>query len=134
MNVKRYLFIIVCCFSLVACNAENNPSKTVKNIKIQETTDFSNVKQNSLKTISNKEEIMSIQEAVNKAKKLDGIVDIGVPQYKLKLNDTEYFLWVNDDHRATIMNVKDTHTIYKIDSAKKMNKMIQGLYEAPDTK
>lgn len=130
MNLKKLLFILISCFSLAACNTEKNSSEVVKSIEIQETADFSKVKPNSLKTISNKEEVMSIQEVVNKANKIDGVVDIASPQYKMKLNDTEYFLWINDDHRATIMNVKDTNTIYKIDSAKKMNKMIKDLYES----
>lgn len=124
MNTKRYLFILICCLSLVACNNEKNLSEDVGSIEIEETIDFSKVKPNSLQTISNEEQILIIQKAVNRARKIDGIADIGVPQYKIKLNDTEYFLWINEDNTATIMNVKDTHTIYKIDSVKKLKEVI----------
>ena len=64
---------------------------------------------------------------MNRAKKIEGIVDIGSPQYKIKLKDTEYFLWMNSDDTATIMNIKDTNTIYKIDSAKKLREVIENL-------
>ena len=127
MNVKGYLFILICCLSLVACNTEKNSSKVVKSVEIQETIDFSKVKPNSLKTISNDEQIHIIQNALNRAKKIEGIVDIGSPQYKIKLKDTEYFLWMNSDDTATIMNIKDTNTIYKIDSAKKLREVIENL-------
>lgn len=127
MNVKGYLFILICCLSLVACNTEKNSTEVVKSVEIQETIDFSKVKPNSLKTISNDEQIHIIQNALNRAKKIEGIVDIGSPQYKIKLKDTEYFLWMNSDDTATIMNIKDTNTIYKIDSAKKLREVIENL-------
>ena len=61
------------------------------------------------------------------------IVNIVDPQYKVELETEAYFLWVSENH-GTIMNVKDTHTIYTIPetNASEVYKAIDHLYNKGD--
>ena len=49
------------------------------------------------------------------------------PQYKVELGEETYFLWIHEES-GTIMNTKDTHTIYSLSdpSVKKVSELIQG--------
>lgn len=47
------------------------------------------------------------------------------PQDKVDLENESYYLWFHEDGRAVMMNTKDTHTIFKIDSADELEEMIQ---------
>jgi hypothetical protein len=63
--------------------------------------------------ISDRETIKTIIEAVDSAEKLSGIVNMANPEFKIKIGEKEYFLWI-DEKSGTIMNTEDTHTIYSI--------------------
>ncbi|OUM92360.1 MAG: hypothetical protein C6W57_13095 [Caldibacillus debilis] len=92
---------------------------------MHEMISFSKAKENALKTITDPEEIEQIEKTFHNAKKQSGIVDVTDPQYKVDLENESYYLWFNKDGTAVIMNTKDTHTIFKIDSADELEEMIQ---------
>lgn len=45
------------------------------------------------------------------------------PQYQFSIGEESYFLWITEDS-GTIMNSKDTHTIYTLSS-----NSVQKIYE-----
>jgi hypothetical protein len=112
------------CFSLTACSSSSSSDGPTE-IRVHEMISFSKAKENALKTIADPEEIEQIEKTFHNAKKQSGIVDVTDPQYKVDLENESYFLWFNKDGTAVIMNTKDTHTIFKIDSADELEEMIQ---------
>ncbi|MFD1739411.1 hypothetical protein ACFSCX_23300 [Bacillus salitolerans] len=67
-----------------------------------------------------------IKEAVGKAEKQPGIVDMADPEYKIEIGEETYFLWI-DVKSGTIMNTEDTHTIYSLsnNSIKQVNELLK---------
>ncbi|TYR72541.1 hypothetical protein FZC79_22450 [Rossellomorea vietnamensis] len=57
--------------------------------------------------------IEMITEAINKAEKQPGIVNMADPQFKIVHGKETYFLWISEKSE-TIMNAEDTHTIYSL--------------------
>lgn len=64
--------------------------------------------------ITDTEELSKLKALFDGALKNDGIANMLQPQYRLKLGDEYYFLWVNDNEPATIMKGEDTHTTYQV--------------------
>jgi hypothetical protein len=69
-----------------------------------------------IELITDKSTIDTIKNAIKSATKQPGIVDMADPQYKINIDDEIYFLWLDrsDGTIGTIMNFKDTHTIYTL--------------------
>jgi hypothetical protein len=69
-----------------------------------------------IELITDKSTIDTIKNAIKSATKQPGIVDMADPQYKINIGDEIYFLWLDrsDGTIGTIMNFKDTHTIYTL--------------------
>jgi hypothetical protein len=63
------------------------------------------------------------QKAVDGAIRIDGTVNMAGPHYKIMDRDENYHLWVNKDGSATLMNTKDTHTIYEIYAGSGLNEI-----------
>ncbi len=125
MKIKMIMALFLCaCFSLTACSSSSSSDGPTE-IRVHEMISFSKAKENALKTIADPEEIEQIEKTFHNAKKQSGIVDVTDPQYKVDLENESYFLWFNKDGTAVIMNTKDTHTIFKIDSADELEEMIQ---------
>ena len=64
--------------------------------------------------------IETIADAINQAEKVDGIVNVTTPNYSVVItfaNDSvgRYSLWLNDGY-GSVMDEKDTHTLYTIPS------------------
>ncbi|QED49082.1 hypothetical protein [Cytobacillus dafuensis] len=78
--------------------------------------------------LSDKDVIKTIKKAIKGANKQPGIVDVADPQYKINIGDEIYFLWLtrSDGTVGTIMNAKDTHTIYTLSehSTKKLKDIL----------
>ena len=96
---------------------------------------FSVVKDDSLVEITDTEIINSFKKAFNAAKKQSGVVNMADPEYKVELGKETYYLWISEES-GTIMNTKDTHSIYSLDrnSAKKINGAIMKDFKATDNK
>ncbi|RXJ04393.1 hypothetical protein DS745_03135 [Anaerobacillus alkaliphilus] len=64
-------------------------------------------------SLESKEGIELFAKAVATSKKEPGIVNMANPQYQFSLGEESYFLWITEK-AGTIMNTKDTHTIYSL--------------------
>lgn len=85
----------------------------IEGINIYQMISFSEVKEDSLIEITNAEVINSIVKAFDSAIKQPGIVNMREPDYKVEIASDTYFLWISQGS-GTIMNTKDTHTIYSL--------------------
>ncbi|WP_025786212.1 hypothetical protein [Sporosarcina sp. D27] len=112
------LSLVIFIFVLSGCNG----IKKISEVNVFEMESFSEVKEDSLVTFKEKNEIKQFKKAFSSAKKQPGIVDIADPQYKVILGEKSYFLWLSQEH-GTIMNVEDTNTIYSLkdNSVEKLN-------------
>lgn len=112
--MKKYLFISIFIFAFItSLSGCSKGVIKVKEVNVFEMESFSEVKEDSLFTFTDKTEIKQIKKAVNSAKKQPGIVDMADPQYKVELGGKSFFLWLSQDH-GTIMDVENTHTIYSL--------------------
>jgi hypothetical protein len=86
---------------------------------------FSVIKKDSLISFTDSKVVSKIAKAFNTANKEPGIVDMADPDYKVEFGEESYFLWISEEH-GTIMNLKDTHTIYTLSksSAKTINELL----------
>lgn len=122
--MKKYLpifmLLLTCLAALSGCTAG------VKEVKVYEMVSFSEMKEEPLMTITDKKQIKQLKKAFQSAEKQSGIADMADPQYKVEIGKKSYFLWLDQDH-GTIMDVKDTHTIYTLSekSVKHIHTIIQ---------
>jgi len=79
----------------------------------------------------NSTELLTLVEAIQRAKKVKGVVDVTAPDYLLILTFkdktmSKYSLWLGEESGA-IMNEKDTHTIYTLppNLIAKLNKYVK---------
>ncbi|WP_180320134.1 hypothetical protein [Peribacillus loiseleuriae] len=84
------------------------------------------MKDNSLIVIIDFKDVRRIKKEFDTAKKELGIVDMADPHYKVEIGKDAFFLWISDES-GTIMNLKDTHTIYTLseNAADLMNELIK---------
>lgn len=114
--MKKYLIISIFLFaSIASLSGCSKGIKEVKEVNIYEMESFSEVKEDSLVTFTDKKAIKQFKKAFGSAKKQPGVVDMADPQYKVELGEKSFFLWLNQDH-GTIMDVEDTNTIYTLTS------------------
>lgn len=64
------------------------------------------------------------QKAIKDAVKIDGAVNMAAPHYKIIDDEESYFLWLNEDGSATLMNVSDTHAIYEMDESSNIKELV----------
>ncbi|GGA60034.1 hypothetical protein [Ornithinibacillus halotolerans] len=121
-SVMLTLFIIS--ISLIGCQGQ------AKGLEIEKITIYQ-LKNNTNKiVIEDKESTKIIKEAVSSAKKVQGIVNVANPEYRIEFGKKTYFLWI-EEKSGTIMDSEDTHTIYSIsdNSTKEINMFISALYK-----
>ncbi|MFJ7934541.1 hypothetical protein [Sporosarcina sp. NPDC096371] len=61
-------------------------------------------------------EIAIFNKAVSDSTQEPGIANMENPQYSFSVGEESYFLWITEDD-GTIMNTKDTHTIYLLSTS-----------------
>ena len=103
---------------------DNKPSNTES---IEKITIYQMENLSKAMVIEDTEVFKTVKEAFNGAEKVPGIVNMDDPQYKVELGEETYFLWIYEIS-GTIMNTKDTHTIYSLSnkSVKQVSEIIQG--------
>lgn len=111
VEIKAILILMICSIGLVACNSNEETTKT---IEIQELVDFEEEKPDTLQLISDAKDIKIIEKAFKKARKFGEVDNKIVPQYKIRLNDDEYYLWIDNTNTGTIANVKSRNISYNI--------------------
>lgn len=111
VKIKVIIILMICSIGLVACNRNEETTKT---IEIQELIDFEEEKPDTIQLISNAKDIKIIEKTFKKARKFGEVDNKIVPQYKIRLNDDEYYLWVDNTNTGTIANVKSRNVFYNI--------------------
>lgn len=111
---KIIIMLSVISFALVGCSQEQKS-------QISEPTTERSVETNSKTKINDlelkkSEEIEVFEKALSDSKKEPGIVNMTNPQYQFSLGEDLYFLWIKEEY-GTIMNTKDTNTIYTLSSS-----------------
>lgn len=117
---KLFILFAVAGFALVGCSQEQKKeisepiaeNGSEEEIQIEIVTN-SKTKVTDLE-LKGEEEIDIFKGAVSNSKKEPGIVNMAEkPQYQFSIGEETYFLWVTEES-GTIMNTKDTHTIYTL--------------------
>ena len=110
--MKIFCFMFIAFGIILAGCSQEQENKSSQNESRSET--ITNTKPNSLE-LNKIKEIEIFSKAVNDSKKEPGMVDMTNPQYQFSIGEETYFLWISEDS-GTIMNTKDTHTIYTLSS------------------
>ncbi|MFF2176168.1 hypothetical protein ACFVT8_06895 [Lysinibacillus sp. NPDC058147] len=121
MKIKSILFLFICSIWLVACNSNKVTTPT---IEIQELINFEEVKPDTLQLISNAKDIKIIEKTFKKAREFGEVDNKIVPQYKIKLNDDEFYLWIDNTITGTIANVNSRNMFYNILATDEFKKAI----------
>ncbi len=110
MNIKKGIILMICSLWLVACN----DTKETTTIEIQELINFEDVRPDTFQTISDAKDIKIIEKTIKKAREFGEVDNEIVPQYKIKINDDEYYLWIDQTVTGTIANVNKRNMFYNI--------------------
>ncbi|MGK4115410.1 hypothetical protein AB0Y38_03890 [Lysinibacillus capsici] len=111
VKIKTILLLMICSLALVACNDQKGASKV---IEIQELINFDEVQPDTLQQISDAKDIKIIEKTFKKAREFGEVDNEIAPQYKIKLNDDEYYLWIDNTITGTIANVNSRNMFYNI--------------------
>ncbi|MFJ7666607.1 hypothetical protein ACIQXI_05835 [Lysinibacillus sp. NPDC097195] len=111
MKIKLILIFLISSLLLVACNKDEEPTQT---IEIQQLINFEEVQPDTLQTITDKKEVKLIEQTFKKARKFGEVDNDIVPQYKIKLNGNEYYLWIDQTNTGTIADVTNRNMFYNI--------------------
>jgi len=110
VNIKKGIILMICSLWLVACN----DTKETTTIEIQELINFEDVRPDTFQTISDAKDIKIIEKTIKKAREFGEVDNEIVPQYKIKINDDEYYLWIDQTVTGTIANVNERNMFYNI--------------------
>jgi hypothetical protein len=110
VKIKIFFILVICSLWLIACN----DNKETTTIEIQELMNFEEEKPDTLQTISDANDIKIIEKTFKKAREFGEVDNKIVPQYKIKLNDSEYYLWIDQTKTGTIANVNSKNMFYNI--------------------
>lgn len=111
MKIKTILLLIISSLGVVACNDRKEASKV---IEIQELMNFDDVQPDTLQQISDTKDMKVIEKTFKKAREFGEVDNEIAPQYKIKLNDDEYYLWIDKTVIVTIANVNSRNMFYNI--------------------
>jgi hypothetical protein len=119
VNVIRKSYYI-CLFILVlfwaagcSVKSESEQKEVKKETEMVEVQRLHQLENESTVTFADYTDISIFKEAVKTAVKEPGIANMSDPMYKVTVGKKSYFLWLINGH-GTIMNTKDTHTIYSL--------------------
>lgn len=111
MKMRCILIFLLSSLLLVACNEDKAQTKT---IEIQQLINFEEVQPDTRQTITDAKDIKVIEQTFNKARKFGEVDNEIVPQYKIKIDDSEYYLWIDQTNTGTIANVNSRNMFYNI--------------------
>ena len=123
-SLKRlFLLLIAVVFTLFFLGGCS--SKNIQKVDVYEMESFSDIKKDSLTSFTDSKIVNDFVKAFNNAGKRSGIADMADPEYKVEFGEESYFLWISEES-GTIMNLKDTHTIYTLSnsSVKTVNELL----------
>jgi hypothetical protein len=109
--------MILVLFSAAGCSVKSDieqvkVKKEVKKVTV-EVQRLHQLENESAVAFTDSTNVSIFKEAVKSAVKEPGIANMLDPMYKVTVGKESYFLWLINGH-GTIMNTKDTHTIYSL--------------------
>lgn len=118
---KLFVLFITSGLMLIGCSQkqENNLTEVLNKGSAETVT---STKATSLE-LNETDEIEIFTTAVSDSMKKPGIVNMTDPKYHFSIGEESYSLWITEDS-GTIMNSKDTHTVYTLSS-----NSVQKIYE-----
>ena len=102
------LFLLITLFLVAGC-----PSVNIEKVDVYKVESFSVVKEDSLISYTDSDAADDFVKGFAKAKKEPGTVDMVDPEYQVEFGEESYYLWISEA-QGTIMNLKDSHTIYTL--------------------
>lgn len=75
---------------------------------------FGEVKENTRAEVADKQMMEMFADAISRADKLQGVVDVVDPDFQLEFGGKTFYLWVGKDH-GSVMDEADTHTLYALE-------------------
>ena len=114
-----FVIMLLCCLVLGACTQELPTS-----IKIEKMETAMEADPNFLKTVVNNQEIAYTVDAFERAKVTMTFLDTSEPDYRVTMNEKEYFIWFNKDEKATLIHADAPKKAYSIQPAKDLRKIL----------
>jgi hypothetical protein len=110
-----YICLFIVLFWVAGCsvNSDIEQKEVKKETKMVEVQRLHQLENESAVTIADSNDVRIFKKAVETAMKEPGIADMSDPMYKVTVGKESYFLWLINGH-GTIMNTKDTQTIYSL--------------------
>ncbi|MFC7686427.1 hypothetical protein [Ureibacillus sp. GCM10028918] len=116
------LLSIFCSLGLAACN---NNQEAIEEIEIHEMINFEEEKPNTQQIISDAKDVRILEKVFNKARELGDFEDNRIPpQYKVKLGNKQYYLWVDATETGTIATIEDRSFFYNIGTSEEFKEII----------
>ncbi|HLU22788.1 MAG TPA: hypothetical protein VKZ77_09955 [Bacillaceae bacterium] len=127
--MKSVLFIstvIVFIIGILGCQQQSSKINSSNSEKVVNVTIVRFDQQAELNVSDEVRKVNTILHAIKQAKKHPGIVNVEKPEYKIKIDNETYFLWV-DENSVSIMNLNDNHSLYTLteSSAKELKEVIE---------
>lgn len=127
--MKSVLFIstvIVFIIGILGCQQQSSKINSSNSEKVVNVTIVRFDQQAELNVSDEVRKVNTILHAIKQAKKHPGIVNVEKPEYKIKIDNETYFLWV-DENSVSIMNLNDNHSLYTLteSSAKELKEIIE---------
>ena len=108
---------------LIGCQSNNKnslPDENISKVSISKSNGFGQVNSDFCTVYEDKATLNLFRNAISNAVKVEGIADMAEPEFDIKVvytngNKQGYHLWIGGKGQiSTLMNVKDTHSIYSI--------------------
>ncbi|MFC5463481.1 hypothetical protein [Lederbergia graminis] len=127
--MKSVLFfstVLVFIIGIIGCQQQSSKMNSSNSEKVVNVTIVRFDQQAELNVSDEVRKVNTILHAIKQAKKHPGIVNMEKPEYKIKIDNETYFLWV-DENSASIMNLNDNHSLYTLteSSAKELKEIIE---------
>ncbi|RDU36981.1 hypothetical protein DRW41_09800 [Neobacillus piezotolerans] len=103
---------------------ENSMQTTKREISVRMLTGDQKI------TFTDEYSIKTIERAINGANRIPGIVDVVFPDFRVIAGEEIYDLWLREVS-GSIMNLKDTHTVYTLTpaSAKELYELLEPIID-----
>lgn len=129
--MKKMIVLVVFLSSisviLIGCQSNDKnrlPDEHVLKVSISKSNGFGKVNADFFTVYEDEDTLDLFRDAISSAVKKEGIADMVEPEFDIKVvfkdgNKQGYHLWLGEKgQKSTLMNVKDTHTIYSISETK----------------
>jgi len=118
--------VIVFIIGILGCQQQSSKINSSNSEKVVNVTIVRFDQQAELNVSDEVRKVNTILHAIKQAKKHPGIVNVEKPEYKIKIDNETYFLWV-DENSVSIMNLNDNHSLYTLteSSAKELKEVIE---------